>query len=481
MRILKRTKIIATISSAADTKFVRALYDEGVDVFRLNTAHMDVDSSQAVVDAIRAASKHVAILIDTKGPEVRTCDIAEPIEVAVGDRLTVVSTPNTPPPRGFAVNYKNFVTEISPGHHVLIDDGEIELVILEKSANRELICEVVAAGTIKNRKTVNVPDCELHMPSLTPKDREFIEFAIRNELDFIAHSFVRKAADIIAVRSILDTYQSPIQIIAKIENRQGFRNLDAILDVTDGIMVARGDLGVEIPAEEVPGIQKQMIYKCICRRKPVITATQMLQSMIEKPRPTRAEVSDVANAVLDGSDAVMLSGETAQGIFPIESVRMMSKIISECEKSCRERFVRPKAIVSDNDSEALFQMIKAAMEAAENLGAKAIICNTMSGSSARLLAAYRSPVPIYALTFNDYVQRQLSISYGVYSSHNGYAADPAEIAINGIRVLLDRGRITEDDLIVIVGNFASDKQRGVNYMTISTPCELLRSRQAVIL
>lgn len=479
MKPVKRTKIIATVSSNVDSVFIRALYDKGVNVIRLNTAHMEVSESEAIVKAIRDASKHIGILIDTKGPEVRTADMSEPMTVLQGEMITVSASPDLPPERGFAVNYKNFVHDVDVGHHMLIDDGDIDLMIREKKS-KYLVCEVICPGVIKNRKTVNVPDCELHMPSLTPKDRAFIEFAIEHELDFIAHSFVRKPDDIVAVRSILDTYQSPIKIIAKIENRQGFSNIDAILECADGIMVARGDLGVEIPAEEVPGIQKQMIYKAICSRKPVITATQMLQSMIEKPRPTRAEVSDVANAVLDGSDAVMLSGETAQGKYPFESVEIMSKIIVETERSCGERITRPLKVSRGSVSDAFWQMAKSAASAAEALGAKAVICNTMTGESARLIAAYRSHIPIYALTFNDYVQRQLAVSYGVYTNHNPYAENPDEIALNGVQALLDRGKLAPDDLVVIIGNFSADKQRGINYMTISTPQDMVRSKQAVI-
>lgn len=472
MRPHKRTKIIATINSNAPEEFIRSIYDAGADLCRLNTAHMSVAECEASILKIRAASKHIGIVIDTKGPEVRTCDMAVPLTVNTGDPVTIVSTPDTAPEGGFAVNYKNFVTEVSIGHRILIDDGEIELYIKDKKGGT-LFCEATVGGTINNRKSLNVPDCELKMPSLTPRDRDFIELAIKHDLAYIAHSFVRTADDIIAVRSILDTYQSPVRIIAKIEDRQGVRNLDSILHVADGIMVARGDLGVEIPAEEVPGIQKQMIYKCLCRRKPVITATQMLQSMIEKQRPTRAEVSDVANAVLDGSDAVMLSGETAQGKYPVEAVRMMCKIIIETERSCGGLMVRPKEVDDHGVSRPFWEMVKSAVSAAEALNA-AIICNTMSGESARLIAAYRTQVPVYALTFNDYVQRQMALSHGVYTHHNPFADRPMDIIQNGLRALIEREQLKDDDLVVVIGNFGNDKQRGYNYMTISTPREMLR-------
>lgn len=479
MRPQKRAKIIATLHSEASVEFIRSLYDAGADVMRLNTAHLTIEEAAEMVERVRKASSHLAILIDTKGPEVRTCDVEETLSVANGDILQVVATPLKPEGKGFCVNYKNFVNEVTPGHRILLNDGEIELEIIDKK-NGCLSCRVLNGGEIKNKKTVNVPDIELKMPSLTPRDREFIQFAIEHDIAFIAHSFVRNSEDVYAVRSILQTYQSNIHIIAKIENRQGVQNLDSILNTADGIMVARGDLGVEIPAEEVPSVQKQIIYRCVEMRKPVITATQMMQSMIHAPRPTRAEISDVANAVLDGSDAVMLSGETAQGEYPLESVQMMSRIISETERRSANLIQRPKAVNAENVSKPLWYLAKSAVEITDNLPIKAIICNTMSGAVARLISAYRPRVPIYALTFDSLVERQLSLSYGVYSNHNNFCTSSNEIVATAIESLLKRNRIVSTDLVLIIGNCAGTNRGGSDYMTISTPEEILTNRHPIV-
>ncbi len=476
MRPLKRTKIIATVPCTATQKFISDLYDAGVDVIRLNTAHMNVEDVPPMVERIRAASHHLAILIDTKGPEVRTCNIEDTLVVVDGDTLEIVATPTQAPENGFAVNYKNFVNEVHNGATILLNDGEIELKIIQKKENG-LTCKVIHGGEIKNRKTVNVPGVELKMPSLTPRDREFIQVAIDHDISFIAHSFVRNAEDILAVRSILQTYQSKIHIIAKIENRQGVENLDSIIKVADGVMVARGDLGVEIPAEEVPSVQKQMIYRCVEMRKPVITATQMLQSMIEAPRPTRAEISDVANAVLDGSDAVMLSGETAQGKYPIETVQMMTRIIVETELKSVDLIARPKKVDDANVSHPLWYLAKSAVEMTDNLPIKAIICNTMSGAVARLISAYRPRVPLYALTCDAIVQRQLALSYGIYSNHNAYCYSPNEIILGAINSLLEKKRIDMHELVLIIGNCAGTSNRGVDYVTVTTPAEILAGKK----
>lgn len=469
---LKRTKIVATIPSHATVDFLKKLISAGVNVFRLNTAHMELADAEIIVEEIRKASTEVAILIDTKGPEVRTCSLEEPLAVKIGDKLKVVATPTPKPAFGFAVNYANFIREVKVGESILLDDGDTILNIIEKAGDDHLICEVTNDGLIKNKKTVNVPGATMHMPSLTKRDRDFIMFAIEHDLDFIAHSFVRSRDDVLAVQSILETYNSTIKVIAKIENRQGVNNLDAILDVAYGAMVARGDLGVEIPAEEVPSIQKRIIYKCMCRRKPVITATQMLQSMINNPRATRAEISDIANAVLDGSDAVMLSGETAQGKYPIESVNVMSRVIIETEKASYDLMNRPKEVCSKEVDEALWHLVKSAVNVAQNMNVRAVICNTMTGCIPRVCAAYRGRTPVYAMSFNSFVIRQLQLSYGVYSAYNNYSDEPQEVIRSGLENLLSENKLNLDDRVIIVGNFSGNR-RGINYMHVSTPREML--------
>ena len=325
----KQTKIICTIASnRCECDFIQKLYDAGMNVARLNTAHMTTAEADLLVANIRSVSDEIGILIDTKGPEVRTCEIEDGIEFITGD-VILIGDKETPE-NGFKVNYDDFCARIPVGCSILIDDGETQLTVTGKK-NGLLICRAENNGIIKNRKSINVPGVELDLPSLTEKDADFIDWATRSNIEFIAHSFVRNRDDVMAIQSILNMRKSPIKIIAKIENREGVDNLESILDVAHSVMVARGDLGIEIPAEEVPVIQKLIIKTCIRRVKPVITATQMLHTMIDNPRATRAEVSDVANAIYDGTDALMLSGETAYGKYPIEAVTTMANIARNVE------------------------------------------------------------------------------------------------------------------------------------------------------
>ena len=299
----KLTKIVATISdNHCDAEFIGALYQAGMNVVRINTAHQTPEASAKIVAVVRKISQRIGILVDTKGPEVRTRNVPEPVPVVKGEAITIPKVDEQR--KGFNVSYENFTTEVPVGAHILIEDGSIEIVVKNK-ANGMLLCEVLNDGVIKERKNVNVPNVSLNVPSLSEKDVEYLKFVAEYDIDFVAHSFVRNKDDVLEVRRLLDSFGSKARIIAKIENNQGVTNLPEILDFADGIMVARGDLGVEIPAERIPGVQKAIIGACIDRGKPVITATQMLHTMIDNPRPTRAEVSDVANAVFDGTDALI--------------------------------------------------------------------------------------------------------------------------------------------------------------------------------
>ena len=375
------------------------------------------------------------------------------------------------PGSGFQVNYNKFVDEIPAGSRIMIDDGEVELIV-DRKVGRVLKCRALNDGTIRNHKSVNVPGVEMNMPALTARDREFIDFAIENKLDFIAHSFVRSRDDVMAVQSILDTSDSPIGIIAKIENRQGVNNLSSILDVAYGVMVARGDLGIEIPLEEIPLIQKHMIYECMRRRKPVITATQMLQSMENNPRPTRAEVSDVANAVFDGSDAVMLSGETAQGRYPVESVAMMTRILLETERTASKLFARIDEIEAPRDAVSAY-LVKTALQSPSKLPIRAIICNTATGRSPRMCAAYRGSVPIYAFSYNPGVVRQLTLSYGVCPLHRDYQENFTDLVQVPVKRLLEDKKIDPDDLVVFLGRHSLTDQS-------SDFCSIVRPRELAI-
>ncbi len=470
--VLKRTKIVATLSGRdAKEEFVRSLYEAGVDMIRLNSAHVDLQQAPEIVRVIRGVSDNLAIMLDTKGPEVRTCAMAEPLVVEDGQEITVGANPDFP--ADLLVNYRHFVTEVPVGAQLLIDDGLVELRVIERAGGL-LKAQVVNGGSIAGRKSVNVPNVKLKLPALSIKDRQFIDFAIAEKIDFIAHSFVRSADDVKAIQSILDTSESSTRIIAKIENREGVRNLSEILEHCAGVMVARGDLGVEIPLEEVPRIQKDIILECMNRGKVVITATQMLQSMVDHPRPTRAEVSDVANAVLDGTDAVMLSGETAAGKYPLESVRMMTRIVRQMESTADQHFTRVNMLQDSEDPVRGF-IIKTAIEAARQLPVKAVVCNTASGNSARLLSAYRAMAPVYAFCYDPVVSRSLALNYGVYGCCREKVDTTDEALVYAFKKLLDDGAIGVKDLVVVLGNHQIDTA-GANICAVVTAEQVLNER-----
>ena len=334
--MLKHTKIVATVSDQrCDVAFVEALYKAGMNVVRLNTAHMMEEGLTRVVNNVRTVSDRIGILMDTKGPEVRTTTTVnkEPIPFKTGEIVKVIGNPDQETSHDcICVSYKNFVNDLAIGSDILIDDGDLEMKVTGKSGDC-LLCEIQNDATLGSRKSVNVPGVRINLPSLTEKDRNNILWAIDHDLDFIAHSFVRNKQDVLDIQRILDERNSPIKIIAKIENQEGVDNIEEILEVAYGVMIARGDLGIEVPAEKIPGIQRMLIRKCVEVKKPVIVATQMLHSMINNPRPTRAEVTDIANAIYYRTDALMLSGETAYGKYPIEAVQTMTKVAREAEKT----------------------------------------------------------------------------------------------------------------------------------------------------
>ncbi|MEI7850724.1 MAG: pyruvate kinase [Kiritimatiellales bacterium] len=469
----KQTKIICTLAdNRCDPDFIKQLIESGMDVVRLNTAHMDIPTAEKIVANIRAVSDRVGILLDTKGPEVRTCNLTTPLQIKTGDRIEIGVTRT--PENGFQVSYSGFADEVPPGSRILIDDGLMALLVNQKTPDT-LICTALNDGEIKNKKGVNVPSVQLDLPTLTEKDAEFIDWATRNPVDFIAHSFVRCREDVLAIQGILDLRRSPIKIIAKIENHEGVKNLESILDAAYGIMVARGDLGIEIPAEEVPGVQKQMITTCIRRIKPVITATQMLQSMVDNPRPTRAEVSDVANAVYDGTDAVMLSGETAYGKFPIEAVQMMAKIAKTVESQKESLLATLPVYEQSAEVMPRNHLAKAAVSCAAALPVKAIITSTNAGITARICASYRGNIPILALSENMSTVRQLSLSYGVYSAQIAVSqTTDNELVRVCLRKMLDEKQIELNDLIVFVGGGNQQASQHTNLLQIETPAILLK-------
>jgi pyruvate kinase len=460
----KKTKIVATISDKkCDLELMRNMFDAGIDVVRLNTAHLTYESALKIVDTTRSVSDKIAFLLDTKGPEIRTTESIEDIPVKCNDIVCIKGAPGLMTTREcISVSYEAFVEDVPIGSNILIDDGFVELLVIDKKDDH-LVCEVQNDGIIQGRKSVNIPSVHVKLPTLSQKDIGFIHFAIEHELDFIAHSFVRRKDDVLAVQKILDENNSKIKIIAKIENQEGVDNIDEILDHSYGIMVARGDLAVEIPQEQIPGVQKMLIGKALERRKPVITATQMLHSMIKSPRPTRAEVSDVANAIYDGTDAIMLSGETAYGDYPLLAVQTMSNIALQVEKSLKP--LRETSYFILNNKVTAF-LARAAVKAAVELGAEVIIADTITGRTIRGLAAYRGEKIIFAQCYDTRVMRELALSYGVLPNFANMKSSNDEFINDAIQALLKIKRVKNEDLIVVLaGNFGPSS--GASFIEVS--------------
>ncbi|MFP4060546.1 MAG: pyruvate kinase, partial [Bacteroidales bacterium] len=424
-----------------------------------------------IIKNVRSVSDKIPFLLDTKGPEIRTTEAEQPIHLKKGDIIKIRSCPDQfTTEKCIQVNYPGFVDEIPQNSKILIDDGYLELQVGKKE-KESLTCVVKNEGILKSRKSVNVPGVCFSLPGLSEKDRDYIQFAIEQDIDFIAHSFVRHKNDVIDIQKILDQYDSKIKIIAKIENREGVNNIDEILEHVYGIMVARGDLAIEIPYEKIPGIQKMIINKCIANRKPVIIATQMLHSMITEPRPTRAEVSDIANAIYSKTDAIMLSGETAHGQYPEEAVSTMAKVAREVEKTRSDLHEAPVKVLS---SEISAYLTKSAVEASIKLNAKVIVADTVSGRTIRNMAAYRGRKPILAMCYDKRIARELALSFGVYPDYVEPTKNSWKSVIKGLKRYLDKKKLKEQDLVVVVaGNFGIS--HGASFVEISTLENLMGS------
>jgi pyruvate kinase len=462
----KLTKIVATISDMnCSEEFIRALYQNGMNAVRINTAHQSPEQSEVIIDRVHNVSEQIAIIVDTKGPEIRTRNVLEPVKLEQGQKifLRYGDINQKSDPTCIYVDYPRFVEEIPLYTRILIDDGYIEISVQDKEGDA-LVCEVLNKGVLKARKSVNVPGATFTLPSLTPKDVEYLEFAARKGVDFIAHSFVRNKQDVLDVQQLLDSHKSNAKIIAKIENAEGVHNLDEILDVAFGIMIARGDLGIEIPGEDVPIIQKEIIKKCILRGKPVITATQMMESMIQNPRPTRAEISDVANAILDGTDALMLSGETAQGIYPVETVATMARIAARVEKELEHTSTYPAQIRSRDLQSYIAQ---AAVKAANELKTKAIVVPTLTGNTVRRVVSFRSHIPVYSACYSRRSLRELAISYGVYA-YPIEIQERSQVLQRSFGYLLQKEVLKDADMVVVIFSAPGSPQGETNLMEITT-------------
>lgn len=458
---MKRTKIVATISDKrCEIGFLRELYETGMNVVRLNTAHQTLDEAMKVVRNVRAVSDQIALLIDTKGPEVRTCDIVVPVRVGKGEIIFMTGDRTLVAEKLIHVSYEHFVRDVQIGDKILVDDGDVELIVRDKKENC-LELEASNPGEIKDKKSINVPGVNMHLESLSDKDRKFIQFAMDNKLDFIAHSFVRNKQDVMEIQQILDEQHSNIKIIAKIENQEGVNHIDEILDHVYGVMVARGDLAIEIDAEKIPLIQRYIVNKCIESKKPVIIATQMLHTMIDHPRPTRAEVSDIANAVFSGTDAIMLSGETAYGDYPLEAVKVMSRV-AEANESILPPDANRNLVRINNEITAA--LARVAVRMTTMLPIKAIVVDTNSGRTARYLSAFRGGLPVYARCYDEHVMRELALSFGVrpYFSVKPHSRD--EFMRDIPQVLLQNGYQPEDQILVIGGSFGH--VRGASFLEV---------------
>lgn len=451
---MRKTKIVCTIGPASENpKMLEKLMQSGMNVARLNFSHGTHEEHKTRIENIKRTrdklGKHIPIMLDTKGPEVRLGTFKKGSEEIFSGQKFILTTRDVEGDNTIVeISYKALPEEVKIGTRILIADGLIELTVIDKN-DTDVICQVVNGGIISDRKNVNVPGATSKLPAITQKDISDINFGIDNDIDFIAASFIRKVSDVLEIRKLLEQRKAyNIQIIAKIENQEGVDNCDEILKVSDGIMVARGDLGVEIPTEDMPLVQKLLISKANALGKPVITATQMLESMIRNPRPTRAEVTDIANAILDGTDAVMLSGETAAGKYPVEAVSTMAAVAERTEKALDYRKKMQKE--DTEDTVTVTNAISfASCAAATDLGASAIITPTQSGSTARMVSKYRPKAPIVAATPNKKVSRELNLSFGVYPVIVEPTDSTDEMIQHSVDRALEAGLIGSGDLVVI--------------------------------
>ena len=467
--MMRSTKIVATLGPATDgANVLERLFEAGVDVFRLNASHGNQDDHARRIQAVRQMSaerkRYVGILLDLQGPKIRLGTFKNgPCVLEDGGVFTITVEPVEGDCHIASTTYPDFAHDVKAGDPVLIADGTVQLRVIS-SDGTSAKCEVVHGGTVSDRKGINLPGVNVSTPSLSKKDVADAHFGVEQGVDFFALSFVRQAKDVLRLRHLLDEAEATQPIVAKIEKPEGYQNLDAILEECDGVMVARGDLGVEMALEKVPAIQKAIIKKARQSGKFVITATQMLESMIENPLPTRAEVSDVANAIYDGTSAVMLSAETSSGRFPVEAVKVMARIALESETSIRQKGFREVTLV---DQPSIPQIIfHAAHMAARTAGVVAVAVGTSSGASARLLARYRPPVPIYAFTSSEATARRLSVVYGVEAVVAPSHQSTDHMLLEMERTLLETGRVKPGESIVFVAGQPVNQRGSTNMMKL---------------
>ncbi|MEF2291477.1 pyruvate kinase [Virgibacillus dokdonensis] len=483
---MRNTKIVCTIGPASESiEKLENLMECGMNVARLNFSHGNYEEHADRIKNIRAAAektgKTVAVLLDTKGPEIRTHDFVDgQAELMQGKTVYVSMKEVEGTAERFSVTYPGLIDDVHEGSKILLDDGLIELEVKEvNKASQELKTVALNSGVIKNKKGVNVPNVSVNLPGITEKDANDILFGIGQDIDFIAASFVRRASDVLEIKELLENHNAThIQIIPKIENQEGVDNIDSILEVSDGLMVARGDLGVEIPAEDVPLVQKQLIRKCNTVGKPVITATQMLDSMQRNPRPTRAEASDVANAIFDGTDAIMLSGETAAGDYPVESVQTMSNIAVKAETA-----IDHSSILKDRSRNVDMTITDAISQSvthtAMNLAVSAIITPTESGHTARMISKYRPHSPILAVTFSERINRRLSLVWGVHAVMCRRAESTDEMLDIAVERGLRSGMVEHGNRVIITAGVPVGQSGTTNLLKVHVIGNVIASGQGI--
>lgn len=477
----KRTKIVASISDErCEVEFLKQLHEAGMNVVRMNTAHATPEGLKKIIRNVRAVSNQIAILIDTKGPEVRTtaCAGGAPIAYRTGEEVTLVGAPGEATTHDrICVTYPGMADDVAEGAHILFDDGLLDFSVIGREEGR-LLLRAENDGELGSRKSVNVPGTRINLPAITEKDRQNILLAIEEDIDFIAHSFVRNKQDVLAVQEILDENHSDIKIIAKIENQEGVDNIDEILDAAYGVMVARGDLGIEVPIEQIPGIQQKLINRCILRKKPAIVATQMLHSMIQNPRPTRAEVTDIANAIYCHADAIMLSGETAYGKYPVEAVRTMATVAREVERTCPdENNVRIPLSGEEDITEFL---AKQAVKATQRMSIRAILTDSYTGRTARHVAAFHAKYPVLAICYREKTMRLLALSYGVIPLYQEEKSNARAYFFAALHMLMRDHKITEADRVAYLSG-SYGEGGGTTFLELNRVGDILNSAKDYLL
>ena len=469
---MRKTKIVCTIGPASESEeMLEKLMNAGMNVARLNFSHGSHEEHKARIDTIRKVAKRlnktIGLLLDTKGPEIRTHNMKDGLIVLEKGKEVIVSMNEVEgTPEKFSVTYENLINDVNIGSYILLDDGLVELQVKEINKDKgEVKCDILNTGELKNKKGVNLPGVKVNLPGITDKDADDIRFGIKENVDFIAASFVRRPSDVLDIRQILEEEKAEITIFPKIEKQEGIDNIEEILEVSDGLMVARGDMGVEIPPESVPMVQKDLIRKCNKLGKPVITATQMLDSMQRNPRATRAEASDVANAIYDGTDAVMLSGETAAGQYPEEAVKTMRNIAVSAEAAQDY-----KKLLSDRTKLVETSLVNAigvsVAHTALNLNVKAIVAATESGSTARTISKYRPHSDIIAVTPSEKTARQCAIVWGVNPVVKEGRKTTDALLNNAVATAVETGRVSNGDLIIITAGVPTGEKGTTNMMKI---------------